>query len=120
MDAFDLKLFRRTNRLTQLTIAEFLGATRSFISQVENGKVNLPYDKKEMLINNDRGWIIPVVPDTVETKYRREVASRMLPITSQMHILNPKNGARTMIPKDTAVKLAVEYADALIDYLNKN
>lgn len=55
MDAFDLKLFRRTNRLTQLTIAEFLGATRSFVSQVENGKVNLPYDKKEMLINNDRG-----------------------------------------------------------------
>lgn len=37
-----------------------------------------------------------------------------------MHLLNPKNGSRTMIPKDTAVKLAVEYADALIDYLNKN
>lgn len=120
MNTFDLKLFRKTNHLTQLALAEYLGVTKSFICQIENGRVDLPYEKKEMIINNERGWVIPILPDDGVVKYRREIATRMLPVTSQMHILNPKNGARTMISKDVAVKLAVEYADALIEYLNQN
>lgn len=59
----DLKLFRNINNLKQTEIADYLGIGISFISQIENGKVNLPIDKFNKLINNDRGWdTAPLLP----------------------------------------------------------
>ena len=52
----DLKRFRKRNSLTQENVAAFLGTTKGFISQVENGRSRLPEEKLRLLIENDRGW----------------------------------------------------------------
>lgn len=61
-----LTLFRRLNRLTQDELAAFLGVTRSFVSQIENGRVDLPFEQRQRLLENDRGWdVTPLVESTV-------------------------------------------------------
>ena len=52
----NLRLFRKRNSLTQDNVAAFLGTTKGFISQVENGRVGLPEDKLQKLLENDKGW----------------------------------------------------------------
>ena len=49
---FDLRLFRKANGITQLAIAEYLGVTKQFISQVEAGKYPLPTDKMKKILDN--------------------------------------------------------------------
>lgn len=57
MDAkVNIKLFRKRNSLTQENVAAFLGTTKGFISQVENGYTGLPQDKLQKLLENDKGW----------------------------------------------------------------
>jgi len=55
----NLRAFRKSNSLTQDDIAAYLGVTKAFISQVENGRVAMPEDKLYKLMSNDRGWKIP-------------------------------------------------------------
>ena len=50
---------------------------------------------------------------------RAEIAARMLQVTSEWHITDGKGGSHAM-PKKSAVKLAIEYADELIKQLNGN
>lgn len=54
----DLKALRKLNSLTQSELAEYLGVTKGFISQVEHGKVNLPPLQLERLMENERKWIM--------------------------------------------------------------
>jgi len=39
---FDLKLFRTTNKLTQVQLAEYFGVTQAYVSQIERGLLDLP------------------------------------------------------------------------------
>ncbi|MCQ2065850.1 MAG: helix-turn-helix domain-containing protein [Bacteroidaceae bacterium] len=55
---FDLKAFRKRNRISQVELANYLGISNGFISQVELGKSKLPDDKLEKLRHNDCGWVI--------------------------------------------------------------
>ena len=41
---FDLKEFRKENKLTQTQLAEYLGITQAFVSQVEKGERPVPND----------------------------------------------------------------------------
>lgn len=124
----NLRAFRKYNHLTQMDIANFFGTSKAFITQIETGRVSLPYDKELMLVNNDKGWEVPVeaqertaVDALIEPMdTRTQIAMRMLPVTSQIRISTPGNNAETLIPKESAIKLAVEYADGLIEYLNKD
>ena len=52
----NLRLFRKRNSLTQDNIATYLGTTKGFISQVENGRAGLPDEKLQRLLDNDKGW----------------------------------------------------------------
>ena len=52
----NLRLFRKRNSLTQDNIAAYLGTTKGFISQVENGRAGLPDEKLQRLLDNDKGW----------------------------------------------------------------
>ena len=55
-------LFRRLNKLTQDDLAEYLGVTRSFVSQIENGRVDLPFHLRQRILNNDQEWdVTPLV-----------------------------------------------------------
>lgn len=49
----DLRLFRKANGITQLALAEYIGVTKQFISQVESGKVALPTDRLKKILDND-------------------------------------------------------------------
>lgn len=48
----DLRLFRKANGITQSAIAERIGTSKQFISQVEAGKVQLPDDKLSKILDN--------------------------------------------------------------------
>ena len=52
----NLRLFRKRNSLTQDNVAAYLGTTKGFISQVENGRAGLPDDKLQRLLENENGW----------------------------------------------------------------
>ncbi len=52
----DLKKFRKDNGLLQREVAEYLGVNVSFVTNIECGRNNIPQDKLERLIKNDRGW----------------------------------------------------------------
>ena len=71
----DLRLFRKANGVTQSAIAEYLGTTKQFISQVEAGKVALPEDKFMKILDNP-DWSREKYFQLVETidEMRRTVA----------------------------------------------
>ena len=50
--------------------------------------------------------------------FRRETAKNMLPIMAQMKITNGKTALR-FISKESAVRLAIEYADELIKQIKE-
>ena len=52
-ETMDLRLFRKANGITQLALAEYIGVTKQFISQVESGKVALPTDRLKKILDND-------------------------------------------------------------------
>lgn len=57
-----LTAFRRLNKLTQDDLGSFLGVSKSFVSQIENGRVDLPYHLRQQILENDRGWdVAPLV-----------------------------------------------------------
>lgn len=61
-----LTVFRRLNGLTQTELGDFLGVSKSFVSQIENGRVDLPFEHRQRLLENDRGWdITPLVEASV-------------------------------------------------------
>lgn len=51
-----LKLFRKANNLKQEELAEELGVSRSFISQVEAGHSKMPKTIWDKILNNTCGW----------------------------------------------------------------
>lgn len=53
----NLRLFRKANKLTQDAVADYLGVTKGFISQVETGKAALPEDKLQKLLDNPQ-WSV--------------------------------------------------------------
>ena len=85
----DLKQFRKRNSLTQENVAAFLGTTKGFISQVENGRSRLPEEKLRLLIENDRGWnldglVKKSIEETVDRYSENEPNSvPLLPIFAQ-------------------------------------
>lgn len=54
----NLKEFRTINNLTQVELAKYLGVSHLYISQIENGRVNLSEKLREKILNNDKGWDI--------------------------------------------------------------
>ncbi|MBR3386953.1 MAG: helix-turn-helix transcriptional regulator [Bacteroidales bacterium] len=62
----DIESFRKQNHITQTDIAEYLGISRSFVNQVENGKAALPESRLNELLEKspkEKGWdIYPLVP----------------------------------------------------------
>ncbi len=54
----DLKQFRKVNKISRSEMAAFFGVSEPFISQIENGRSKLPESKADLLINNNRGWVV--------------------------------------------------------------
>lgn len=54
---FDLKGFRKANKISQTELAEFLGVGQGFISQMEKGTRPIPDAIAEKILNNPQ-WIV--------------------------------------------------------------
>lgn len=67
MEEIDISRFRRLNNLLQQTVADYIGVTRSYLSQVENGRAELAPSKIQRLINNDKGWDVSTLCKQNET-----------------------------------------------------
>lgn len=50
------KAFRRINNLTQTDVGNYLDVSKSFISQLETGRADIPHWMLQKLLNNDKGW----------------------------------------------------------------
>lgn len=64
-ESLNLRAFRKRNALTQTDVAEYLGVSKGFISQIEQGKVALPEDKYYRLLNNHQGWKFDMLEEVV-------------------------------------------------------
>lgn len=51
-----LKLFRKRNKISQIELADHLGVTQGFISQMENGTSAVPDNVISRLLANTCGW----------------------------------------------------------------
>ncbi len=65
MKDFDLKKFRKENRVTQDEIADYLGVRQSYISQLEQGSKTLSPEKIERLLSNPE-WSYTVEEASLE------------------------------------------------------
>lgn len=52
MQTFDIKAFRKRNKITQKELAAYLGVSQPFLSQVENGGSPLPSECLERILAN--------------------------------------------------------------------
>ena len=52
----DLKEFRKANNLKQEEIADYLGVSKAFLSQIENFRRSLPDIQLSRLLNNPYNW----------------------------------------------------------------
>jgi len=57
----ELKDFRKANCLKQDELAEKIGVSRSFISQVEAGHSKMPVNVLNRILNNSYGWDISML-----------------------------------------------------------
>ena len=56
MEVIDLKGFRKANGITQKELADYLGISNAFISQIEMGDRSLPKNQLSKILLNQMGW----------------------------------------------------------------
>lgn len=56
MENTEFKVFLFKNQLKQTYIADYVGVTTSFVSQVASGARSMPNEMLAKIINNDQGW----------------------------------------------------------------
>lgn len=79
---FDLKSFRKENRLTQIQLAEYLGVTQAFISQIEKGDRPTP-NEYITKIQADGIYKIPEPKKQVDAIFIENPNIIMIPLVSQ-------------------------------------
>lgn len=92
---FDLKLFRATNKLTQVQIAEYFGVTQAYISQIERGLLELPTEYISK-IKADNLYKIPddvkkENADTSKSNNSLEILAKAIETLSESEKTNTKN-----------------------------
>ena len=85
MKVIDLKGFRAVNKIQQAELADFLAVSIPFISQIENGKRDLPESQLSKIMLNQRGWDTSVIWKEVEEK------RNMIPIYDDVATIGGNN-----------------------------
>lgn len=75
-DTIKLREFRKANSLTQDELAAYLGVTKGFISQIENGKVALPEDKLRKIRENSH-WATDILSTLIQEKSQKQESHRV-------------------------------------------
>jgi transcriptional regulator with XRE-family HTH domain len=84
----DIRAFIYVNNIPQKDIAEYLGVSKGYISQVISGKKELSESNLSKLVNNPYGWDVTmlttqsrdVVVERQESKCETDIADRLLAI----------------------------------------
>lgn len=83
MKVIDLKAFRQANGIQQADLANFLSVSTPFVSQVENGKRDLPENQLSKIMLNRIGWdtsmLIKEADEQPRTTYHTET-TKMIPL----------------------------------------
>lgn len=79
MYKFDIKEFRRSNKMTQQELADYLGIGQAYISNMENGRDKVPdkYIRKILDDPNVDSSMVQVIDSDGEVKMSREVFNKM-------------------------------------------
>ena len=108
MKPIDLKAFRKSNNLTQLEVADYLGVQKAFISAIENGKSKLPKEKYTLLLQNPHNWDVSMltqqeVPDeTSQSQYEvliAELRAQVEKLEGKVDQLNQELGEKNALLK---------------------
>lgn len=86
---FDLKRFRKANKMNQKAFAEILGVTQGFVSRIENGGSNIPESLMDTIYNYNE-WAVP--PDVISVamlKEQEETSSEENAVSENMIPLLP-------------------------------
>ena len=72
---FDLKAFRTFNKITQFQLAEYLGVTQAFISQVEKGSRPIPDEYISKIKADNKYQILDsfFVDESEEVNYKQAI-----------------------------------------------
>ena len=62
-----IKAFREQNKLTQSKLGDYIGVSKSFISQVEKGKSKLSPEKLSIILLNNEGWDTSMLSENEST-----------------------------------------------------
>lgn len=81
----DLKKFRRDNNLSQEDLANYLGVSIPFVSQIETGKRDIPEHQLSKLLLNGMGWDIAALKLREETK-------KKIPLYDDVDTIGGNNG----------------------------
>lgn len=86
----DYKAFFYINDLPQKTVAEYLGVTKGYVSQLVSGKNELSPLNYDKLVNNPYGWDVTMLtePETEERgKTEPKLVADHIPKLSDVEIL---------------------------------
>lgn len=65
MIKINIKDFRKLNGLTQEELGKFLDVKKAFISSMETGRCSMPKEKLQKILNNDMGWDISPIENSL-------------------------------------------------------
>lgn len=88
---FDLKKFRKENKLTQVQLAEYLNVTQGFVSQVEKGARPMPEEYISKIIADDF-YIIPDFNKTIQLSKQGDASNKN---TDEMILQEIDNNIKT-------------------------
>ena len=89
MKVIDLKGFRLANGIQQAELADFLSVSTSFISQVENGKRDLPEAQLSKIMLNQRGWDTAMIWKEMEEE--KDSGKNMIPVYTDVATIGGYN-----------------------------
>ena len=108
MKGADLKEFRVVNNLTQTELGDYLGVLKGFISKIENDKEKLPEPKLRKLLNNEKGWDVSMLTNSVsdaelkpvkEDALIAELRSQIEKLEAKVDNLNQELGEKNALIK---------------------
>ena len=82
-----IKTFRKRNKISQVTLAEYLDVTQGFISQMENGTSAIPDAIISKILDNTHGWDVSMLTDDQSRDSKPELVAELKPQLSNVEIL---------------------------------
>lgn len=107
----DLKEFRKANNLQQDEVAIFLAVSKSFISQVENGKRELPEAQLSKLMLNRNGWDTSALSKEAKNPEGNVVRQKKIPLYDDTQTIGGLNGVVANVDDQARVSEWIDAGD---------